>query len=109
VRRLLVTANVVNSSPILDSRYVGSYNCHTANIPEEGILHSHRRENLKSYKQLTGLALKRRRNRFPVRYELGFYIPEGGILHRHYHERLKSHKAITGLPLKLRCNVPPVR
>jgi hypothetical protein len=31
------------------------------NIPENAILHSHRRENLKSYKALTGWALLRRR------------------------------------------------
>jgi hypothetical protein len=48
-------------------------------IPEDGILHSHRRENLKSYIALTGWALWRRRNVSPVRYELGFYIPEDGI------------------------------
>jgi hypothetical protein len=45
-------------------------------IPENGILHSHRRENLKSYIALTGW----RSNVFPVRYELGFHIPEDGIL-----------------------------
>jgi hypothetical protein len=53
------------------------------NIPEGGILHSHRRENLKSYIALSGWALQRRRNVFPVRYELGFYITEDGILHSH--------------------------
>jgi hypothetical protein len=31
-------------------------------IPEDGILHSHRRENLKSYIALTGWALYRRSN-----------------------------------------------
>jgi hypothetical protein len=50
-------------------------------IPEDGILHSPRRENLKSYITLTGWALLQRRNVSPVRYELGFYIPEDGILH----------------------------
>jgi hypothetical protein len=45
-------------------------------IPENGILHGHRRENLKSYIVLTGWALYWRRNVSPVRYELGFYIPE---------------------------------
>jgi hypothetical protein len=40
------------------------------NIQEDDILHSHRRENLKSYIALTGWA---------VRYELGFYIPEDAI------------------------------
>jgi hypothetical protein len=41
-------------------------------IPEDGILHSHRRENLKCYIALTGWTLKRRRNVSPVKYELGF-------------------------------------
>jgi hypothetical protein len=44
-------------------------------IPGIGILHSHRRENLKSYIALTGCAPLRRRNVSPVKYELGFYIP----------------------------------
>jgi hypothetical protein len=39
------------------------------NKPEDTILHSHRRENLKSY--------------------IGFYIPEDGIIHSHRHENLK--------------------
>jgi hypothetical protein len=41
-------------------------------IPEDGILHRHRRENLKSYIALSSLAVYQRRNVFPVRYELGF-------------------------------------
>jgi hypothetical protein len=41
------------------------------NIPEDGILHSHRRENLKYYIALTGWALLRRSNVFHVKYELG--------------------------------------
>jgi hypothetical protein len=55
VRRLLVTANVVPSSPIRqpDVRNVCSYKIHT-DIPEYGNLHSHRRETLKSYRELTG-------------------------------------------------------
>jgi hypothetical protein len=40
-------------------------------IPEDGILHSHRLENLKSYIAITGRALKRRRNVLHIRYELG--------------------------------------
>jgi hypothetical protein len=52
-------------------------------IPEDGILHSHRRENIKSYITLTGWALQRRRNVSPVKYKLGFYIPEDDILHSH--------------------------
>jgi hypothetical protein len=49
------------------------------NIPEYGILHSHRRENFKSYTALTGWTLYRRRNMSPVKYELGFYIPDNAI------------------------------
>jgi hypothetical protein len=45
-------------------------------IPDDDILHSHCRENLKSYIALTGWALYCRRNVSPVKYELGFYIPE---------------------------------
>jgi hypothetical protein len=65
-------------------------------IPEDGILHSHRRESLKSYTALTGWALQRRSNVSPVRYELGFYIPQDGILHSHRRGILKSKKALTG-------------
>jgi hypothetical protein len=36
-------------------------------IPEDGILHSHRSENLKSYIALTGWALWRRRNMLSVK------------------------------------------
>jgi hypothetical protein len=36
---------------------ISSYKSHTANMPEDGILHSHRRENLKSYIALTGWTL----------------------------------------------------
>jgi hypothetical protein len=59
-------------------------------ISEDGILHSHRRENIKSYIALIGRILWRRRNVSPVRYELGFYIPEEGILHSHSRENIKS-------------------
>jgi hypothetical protein len=59
-------------------------------IPEDGILHSNCRENLKSYIALTGCALQQRRNVFPVRYELGFYIPEDDILHNQRPGNFKS-------------------
>jgi hypothetical protein len=61
------------------------------NIQEDGILHSHRHESLKSYIALTSWAMKRRGNVFPVRNELRFYIPEDHILHSHRRENLKSY------------------
>jgi hypothetical protein len=48
-------------------------------IPEDGILHSHHFQGLKSYIALTGWDLKRRCNVFSVTYELDFYIPEDGM------------------------------
>jgi hypothetical protein len=64
--RLPITTNVVPSSLILVTlmmeakRYAETSVLKRAtrhNIPEGGILHSHRRENLRSYIALTGLAL----------------------------------------------------
>jgi hypothetical protein len=68
-------------------------------IPEDDILHSHRRENRKSYIALTGWTLYGRRNVSPVKYELSFYIPEDDILHSHRREKLKSYIALTGWTL----------
>jgi hypothetical protein len=68
-------------------------------IPEDATLHSHRRQNLKSYIALTGWTLYRRRNVSPVKYELGFCIPEGDILHSHRRQNLKSYIALTGWTL----------
>jgi hypothetical protein len=68
-------------------------------IPENGILYSHRRENLKFVISLTGWALQRIRNVSPVRYELEFYIPEDDILHSHCRENLRSCIALTGWTL----------
>jgi hypothetical protein len=63
-------------------------------IPEDGILHSHRRESLKSYIALTTWALQHRRIVFPVRYEKDFYIPEDDIIHSRRRENLKSYTAV---------------
>jgi hypothetical protein len=68
-------------------------------ISEDAILHSHRRENLKSYIALTGWALYRRRNVYAMRYELGFYISEDAIRHSHRRDNLKSYIALTGWAL----------
>jgi hypothetical protein len=67
-------------------------------IPEDGILHGHRRKHFKSYIALTVWALLQSLNVSPVRYELGFYIPEN-ILHSHCHENIKSYIALTGWTL----------
>jgi hypothetical protein len=56
-------------------------------IPEDDILHSHCRENLKSYIVLTGWTLYRRCNVSPVKYELVFYIPEDDVLSQSCVER----------------------
>jgi hypothetical protein len=59
-------------------------------IAQDGIIHSHRRENLKSHStnRLDSVA---EHNLSPVKYELGFYIPEGGIPHSHCRETLKIY------------------
>jgi hypothetical protein len=65
-------------------------------IPKDDIFHSHRQENLKSYKVLTGLTPWQTCNMFLARYELGSYISEDGILHSHHRENLKYYVALTG-------------
>jgi hypothetical protein len=117
VLRLLLTANVVPTSPILIAMMMEAIRSSEApvlteatqqHIPED-FLHSHHLENLKSYRALTGWALYLICNVFPVRYELGFYIPADGILHSHRLENLKSYLALTGWVLNPRRNVFPVR
>jgi hypothetical protein len=69
-------------------------------IPEDDILHSHSRENLKSYIPfINWLGSVARRDVSPVRYELGFYIQEEDILHSHSRENLKPYIALTGWAL----------
>jgi hypothetical protein len=83
--QLLVAANFVPSSPILvtlmmdvilSSETSVLSRATWRNMPEEGILHSHRRGNVKSYIALTDWDLQRGRNVPPVRYEVGFSISE---------------------------------
>jgi hypothetical protein len=61
------------------------------NVPVDDILHSYRREHLKSCIALTGWTLERRCNVSPMRYGLVFYIPEDGILHSHLYDNLILH------------------
>jgi hypothetical protein len=104
VLRLLVTANVVPSSPSLVTLMRSSETsvltrATRRNIPKDDILHRHRRENLKSYIVLIGWSLWRRHNVFPLSYVLGLYIQEDGILHSHRRENLKSYIVLTGRSL----------
>jgi hypothetical protein len=64
-------------------------------IPEDDILHSQRREHLKSYIALTGWTLV---ETLCVSCEVrtGFYIPKDGILHSHCREHFKSYIELTG-------------
>jgi hypothetical protein len=65
VLRLLVTANVPSWPIIITMMIEALYSSETSvltratrrNIPEYGTLHSHRRENVKSYIALTGWTL----------------------------------------------------
>jgi hypothetical protein len=98
-KQLLITANVVPSSLMfltlmIEAICSSETSLHTRatrrQILEDGMLHNHRREILKSCGELTGWALYWRRNVSSVRCELGLFIPEEGILHRHRRENLKS-------------------
>jgi hypothetical protein len=63
---------------------------------QKTIVHSHRREILKSYvAALTVWTLYQRRNVSSLKYELGFHISQDGILHSHCRENLKCYIALT--------------
>jgi hypothetical protein len=105
VRRLLVTASVVPSSPIIVTLMIDalSYSessvlarASQCNIPEDDILHIHHRDNLKSYIPVGLCSVD---VMLPVRYELGCYITEDVILHSHRRENPKSYIALTGWAL----------
>jgi hypothetical protein len=104
VLQLLVTANVVPSSLILSTLMMEALRSSETsvltratrrNIPEDGILHSHRRENQKILHSINWLDSVAS----PVKYGLGFYIPADGILCSHSRDNLKSYIALTGWTL----------
>jgi hypothetical protein len=73
------------------------------NIPADFFLHSHCSGNLKSYIALSGWTLFRRRNVFPMRYELSFYIQF--YIHSHRRFNLISYISLIGWPMYHRRNV----
>jgi hypothetical protein len=68
------------------------------NIPEDDILHSHCRENLKSYIALTGWALYQKRNLSPVKYELGFISEKTTFFRPKFYTHTHTHPYIYRYP-----------
>jgi hypothetical protein len=88
VLQLPVTVNVVPGSPILvilimvtihSSETSVLTSATTRNIPEDDILHCHRRENVKSYTALTGWTLYWKHS-VSCEVRTGIYTPEDDIL-----------------------------
>jgi hypothetical protein len=97
--QLLVTANV-SHSPILFSLKMEALLSSEAsvitkatgrNIPEYGILLSHRGEDMKFYLALTGSGLSVSLQCVFCEVKAGFYIPEDGILQKDQHRKQIVH------------------
>jgi hypothetical protein len=108
---LLVIANVVSNLAILVNLMMEAIRSSETsvltrvtrrNIPEDDILHNHRRENFKSHIAIIGWALWRRRNVSPVKYELALYILEDGIHDTHRRKNLKYYSGVSLVYLTFR-------
>jgi hypothetical protein len=94
---LLVTLNVIPSSPILVNLLMESdtFLGNVDSFIEDGILHSHRRENFININWLGSVTEKC----LSCEVRIGFNISEDGILHSHCRENLKSYIILIGWAL----------